>query len=81
MAKPSVTTIRLDPEAVHALDRLIVGVAATHGHRTARDELMRALAFGVTVPQAFGMLAAYNLHTAGSNGEPTAPDSRNPARA
>lgn len=63
MGKAAITTIRLDGESVEALDALIKGVLRDHAHRTARDELMRALACGVTVPQAFGMLAAYNLHT------------------
>ena len=57
------TTVRLDPAAVEDAERLRAGMRAEGVKTLSRDEVVRALVWGVTPPQAVGMLRAYNEHT------------------
>ena len=69
MAKPSYTSARLDNAAVDDATRLLAAMRR-EGAKTSRDELIRVLLWGVTAPQAVGMLSAYIMHTeAASSGE------------
>jgi len=61
MAKVRYTTTRLDPAAVEDATRLLKAMRE-EGARSSRDEIIRALLWGVTAPQAVGMLAAYIRH-------------------
>jgi hypothetical protein len=61
MAKPSYTTARLDAAAVDDATRLLTEMRR-EGAKTSRDELIRMLLWGVTAPQATGMLSAYIRH-------------------
>lgn len=61
MAKERVTTAGLDRAAVENSTRLITEMRRL-GTRTSRDELIRALVWGVTAPQAIGMLSAYIMY-------------------
>jgi hypothetical protein len=61
MAKPSYTTARLDGAAVDDAARLL-GEMRREGAKTSRDEIIKVLLWGVTAPQAVGMLSAYIKH-------------------
>lgn len=62
MASDHFTTVRLDDPARDDAMRLIAALRRENGIRTSRDEIVRALVWGVTPPQAAGMLAAYIKH-------------------
>jgi hypothetical protein len=68
MAKPSYTTARLDAAAVDDAARLLAEMRR-EGARTSRDEIIKALLWGVTAPQAVGMLRAYIVHAEKSSEE------------
>jgi hypothetical protein len=61
MAKSSYTTARLDATAVNDATRLLAKMRR-EGAKTSRDEIIRVLLWGVTAPQATGMLSAYIRH-------------------
>jgi hypothetical protein len=61
MAKPSYNTTRLDDAAVEDAKRLLAAMRR-EGTESSRDKLVRALLWGVTAPQAVGMLRAYIAH-------------------
>lgn len=61
MAKPSYNTARLDDAAVEDAKRLLAAMRR-EGTDTSRDKVVRALLWGVTAPQAVGMLRAYIAH-------------------
>jgi hypothetical protein len=63
MTKSSYTTVRLDKASVGEADSLLSELGRDIGVRVSRDVLMRALVWGVTAPQASGMIAAYIRHT------------------
>jgi hypothetical protein len=52
---------RLDSAAVADAERLLAGMRR-EGADTSRDKLIRVLLWGVTPPQAVGMLAAFIKH-------------------
>ena len=56
------TTIRLDAAAVEDAERLRAGMRAEGVNTLSRDEVVRALVWGVTPAQAVGMLRAYIAH-------------------
>lgn len=62
MANQRVTTVGLDRAAAADAEKLI-GAMKRLGTKTSRDELVRALVWGVTAPQAAGMVSAYIMHT------------------
>ena len=62
MAKERVTTVGLDRAAAEDAARLVEDLRGI-GTKTSRDELVRALVWGVTAPQAVGMISAYIMHT------------------
>jgi|GEM_PF-4324563 len=61
MAKQSYTTARLDAATVGHANRLLTEMRR-EGAKASRDEIIKALLWGVTAPQAVGMLAAYIKH-------------------
>ena len=70
MAKTDTTTVRLDGPARSDVDKLLSSLRKESGLRTSRDEIVRALVWGVTPAQAAGMLLAYIKHASkgGENG-------------
>jgi hypothetical protein len=70
MTKPSYTTARLDSAAVKDADGLLGQLRRDIGIKTSRETIIRALLWGVTAPQAAGMLAAYIKHAEGRLDEP-----------
>jgi hypothetical protein len=68
MAKRSYTSARLDAAAVDDARRLLSGMRR-EGAKTSRDEIVRVLLWGVTAPQAVGMLRAYIAHAEASSEE------------
>jgi hypothetical protein len=68
MAKPSYTSARLDDAAVEDAKRLLAEMRR-EGTETSRDKIVRALLWGVTSPQAVGMLRAYIAHAEASLGD------------
>ncbi len=68
MAKSSYTTARLDAAAVDDAARMLAEMRL-EGARTSRDEIIKVLLWGVTAPQAVGMLRAYIAHVERSSGE------------
>jgi hypothetical protein len=68
MAKLSYTSARLDGGAVEDARRLLTAMRR-EGARTSRDEIIRVLLWGVTAPQAVGMLSAYIKNAESSAGE------------
>lgn len=68
MAKASYTTARLDAAAADDAARLLAGMRR-EGARASRDEIIKVLLWGVTAPQAVGMLHAYIVHAERSSGE------------
>jgi hypothetical protein len=68
MAKLSYTSARLDGGAVEDARHLMAAMRR-EGAKTSRDEIIRALLWGVTAPQAVGMLAAYIKHAQASADE------------
>jgi hypothetical protein len=62
MAGDQITTVRLDGPAREDMERLITALRRDIGVKTVRDEIVRALIWGVSPPQAAGMLAAYIKH-------------------
>lgn len=68
MAKSSTTSARLDDAAVDDATRLLAALRR-EGTDTSRDRIVRALLWGVTAPQAAGMLRAYIAHTETAQGE------------
>ncbi len=68
MAKPSYNTARLDDAAVEDARRLLAEMRR-EGTETSRDKVVRALLWGVTAPQAVGMLRAYIAHAEASSGD------------
>jgi hypothetical protein len=69
MATKTYTTVRLDIPARDSTDRLLAALRSQNGLRTSRDEIVRALVWGVTPPQAAGMLSAYIKHAESMSGE------------
>jgi hypothetical protein len=67
MAKPAYTTVRLDGPAAHDADELLAQLRRDIGVKASRDLIVRALIWGVTAPQAAGMLAAYIKHAESSS--------------
>lgn len=65
MAKPSTTQARLDDAAVEDAKRLLQAMRQ-EGTDVSRDKLVRALLWGVSAPQAVGMLRAYIAHAEAS---------------
>jgi hypothetical protein len=61
MANASTTQARLDAAAAEDARRLIEEMQG-EGTEVSRDKLVRALLWGVTAPQAVGMLRAYIAH-------------------
>jgi hypothetical protein len=61
MANKRVTTVGLDHYAMEDAARLIDGIRAL-GTKASRDELVRALIWGTSAPQAVGMISAYIMH-------------------
>jgi hypothetical protein len=53
------TTTRLDPLAEDALKDLQVRLEREEGHKASQVEIVSALVFGATPPQAAGMLIAF----------------------
>jgi hypothetical protein len=68
MAQSNITTVRLDGSARSDIDTLLAALRKESGQRTSRDEIVRALVWGVTPAQAAGMLSAYIKHTAKADG-------------
>jgi hypothetical protein len=68
MAPKTYTTVRLDSPARDNADRLRAALRSESGLRTSRDEIVRALVWGVTPPQAAGMLSAYVKHAESGSG-------------
>jgi hypothetical protein len=62
MAKAAYTTVRLDAGAAEDADRLLSQLRRDIGVKSSRDLIVRALLWGVTAPQAAGMLSAYIKH-------------------
>jgi hypothetical protein len=62
MAKAVYTTVRLDMAAAEDATRLLAELRRDIGVKGSRDLVVRALLWGVTAPQAAGMLAAYIKH-------------------
>jgi hypothetical protein len=62
MGKERVTTVGLDRAAAEDAKALLAELRAL-GTKTSRDELVRALVWGTTAPQAAGMIMAYIMHT------------------
>lgn len=61
MAERRYTTVRLDSYAVEDADKLRAQMRAL-GAKSSRDELVRALLWGITGPQAAGIVSAYIMH-------------------
>jgi hypothetical protein len=61
MAKPSYTSARLDRGAVEDANRLLAAMRR-EGAKASRDEIIKVLLWGVSAPQAVGMLSAYIKH-------------------
>jgi hypothetical protein len=53
------TTTRLDPLAEDALKDLQARLEREEGHKASQVEIVSALVFGATPPQAAGMLIAF----------------------
>jgi len=53
------TTTRLHPLAERALKELKQRLEAEEGHKVTQEEIVSALVFGATPPQAAGMLIAF----------------------
>jgi len=68
MAKTSYTTARLDAVAVGDATRLLAEMRR-EGAKASRDEIIKVLLWGVTAPQAVGMLSAYIKHAESRSGE------------
>jgi hypothetical protein len=68
MAKKSYTTARLDGATADDASRLLQEMRR-EGAKTSRDEIVRVLLWGVTAPQAVGMLRAYIAHAEASSEE------------
>jgi hypothetical protein len=58
------TTTRLDPLAEEALKTLQTRLESEEGHKASREEIVSALVFGATPPQAAGMLIAFTREAA-----------------
>ncbi len=61
MAPTGIRSARLDAAAVADADRLLAEMRR-EGVDASRDRIIRVLLWGVTAPQASGMLAAYIRH-------------------
>jgi hypothetical protein len=68
MAKPSYTSARLDRGAVEDARRLLAAMRR-EGAKASRDEIIKVLLWGVSAPQATGMLSAYIKHAEESQDE------------
>jgi hypothetical protein len=62
MAKAVYTTVRLDAAGRHDAERLLNQLRRDMGVKTSRDLIVRALLWGVSAPQAAGILSAYIKH-------------------
>lgn len=58
------TSIRLDPLAQQAIRELKSALEREEGHRASQEEIVSALVFGATPPQAAGMLIAFTRASA-----------------
>jgi len=60
MAQAKQKTVRLSPPEADALDRLKASVRATYGAKASREDIVGAMAHGVTEHQLAGMLSEYH---------------------
>lgn len=56
------TGVKLTPPVIEALDRLKEQARAVYGDKASREEVVGALAHGVTAHQLTGMLAEFQKH-------------------
>lgn len=56
------TTVKLFPAEKDALDRLLVSLRSEYGAKASREDIVGAMAHGVTVHQLRGMLSEYLKH-------------------
>jgi hypothetical protein len=54
--------VKLSPPVIEALDRLKGEVREAHGAKASREDVIGALAHGVTPHQLAGMLAEFQKH-------------------
>ncbi len=56
------TGVKLTPPVIEALDRLKDEARAVYGDKASREDVVGALAHGVTIHQLTGMLAEFQKH-------------------
>ena len=66
-----VTTVGLDPLAAANAQRLLADMVE-EGTESSRDQLVKALLWGVSAPLATGMVRAYIAHTSRAERDPLA---------
>lgn len=64
MPQPKAPNVRVHPLAHEDLKRLQAGLEADEGVKARHEDIVSALVHGVTVPQAAGMLSAFNRYAA-----------------
>lgn len=74
MTKERVTTVGLDRAAADDAARLVDDLRGL-GTETSREQLVRALVWGTTPPQAAGIIAAYIMYTKAREDAAAASDS------
>jgi hypothetical protein len=62
MAPTQKNSVKLWPAEIAALDRLKGELKAVYGAKASREDIVGAMAHGVTEHQLFGMLAEYQKH-------------------
>jgi hypothetical protein len=62
MADQKQTTVKLCPTEKEALDRLSRALKSAYGAKASREDIVGAMAHGVTVHQLSGMLSEYLKH-------------------
>lgn len=73
MPEPTKKTVKLDPPEIKALDQLKDGLKTSWGIKASREDIVAAMALGITVDQLFGMLLA-SQKGATSDGDPAEPE-------
>jgi hypothetical protein len=58
------SSVKVDPLVIDSLRTLVLNVRREYGLKTTQEDVVSALVYGTSVPQAVGMLIAFQRHAA-----------------